>query len=354
MNDLSVLSNEEQQLQEWIGSLDMSNPNAAALADIARDSAVPMLPHALATVEASLRRQAAVDILPSVADSTLSQAQIRSVFYGAMLARTKVLGFANFEILYGLLRTIRDERLPQIHPNNYTHIVDGEDRSFLRMAEEEAGISASVASDTMTLGEIILPYIEETLEVSRFEVWDSISTTNLRAMVPILRVMINEVVDTGDDRQPQERVQRRAEEVAMRWAADELDMLIEPDTEHLATLDQEAANEYLGTINENRNRVRHWLDQQRPERRVAGTVEWLLQHGEALDTRGFARLLGTREDNPFPAFVHRRGATRLVVAPMTEEQYENFQRVMRNRAELREVDSVNALMRLMEGRDAAE
>ncbi len=343
-NELTTLSAEEQRIQELLATVDITNPRARQIAELAQNPSVPTLGGALNGLEASLRRQAALDILPSIADTDLTETQIRAVWYGQMLKHTKSLDFASFEILYGLLRTIAEERLAQVHPSDYTMIVGGEDRSFLRMAEEEAGISNSVASDVMMLGGMILPYIERTLDIPRYRVWERISTTNLRAMVPILRLMINQVEDTGDDRRPQQRILNRAEQVQMRWAADELDIEIEPDNETLAEMDEDQVQGYINMLTQNRERVRHWLTQQRPERRVAGTVAWMLDHAENETTDRFARLIGTREDDPFDMYVHRRNRQYYVTAALTQDQYDTLMRTLRNRANPHEVDSLEALL----------
>jgi len=69
-----------------------------------------------------------------------------------------------------------------------------------------------------------------------------------------LRVLINQVRDTGDDRQPQARIQLRAAEAQRRWAADEIGVDIVPDNEALAEMDPDGQDRYLGRIRANRTR----------------------------------------------------------------------------------------------------
>ncbi|WP_119071580.1 hypothetical protein [Aggregatilinea lenta] len=347
------LNEEEVQIQEWIAGLDIRNPRARELAELAANPTVPTLGGAIAGLEAGIRRQAAIDVLEAVASGTMTQTQIKAVYYGAMLNRSRVINFAGFEIMYSLLRTIRDERLAQQHPNDYTTVNGNEDRSFLRMAEEEAGVSNSVASDLMILGDIILPYVEEELGVARAEIWERISTTNLRAMTPILRLLINRVRETDDTRRPQDRITRRMQNVEERWAADELNVEVDPDNTRLQDMTQAERQTYLGTINANRTRVVDWLEQQPTETVVRGTVGWLLDAGENTTTAGFTRLIGTAEDNAVEPVVYEdQDGVVTMVSTMTRDQYDNMKRVMRTRMSPREVRNWAELLRTLEGRDA--
>ena len=228
-----------------------------AIFDIASNPSIPTLPQALSGLEESIRRQAALDIIEQIGDTTLTATQIRSVFFGAMLKRTRTVDYAYFEMIFYLLKTIRNEMLAQAHPANYTSVSGTEDNSFLKMAEAEAGIAPSVASDIMVLGDIIMPYVEQELDMSRIEIWSNISQTNLRNMIPVLRVMINQVRETGDDRRPSNRILENAAEVQNRWAATQEGVDITPNNAHLRELDPDAQRDYLAEIANNRQRVGH-------------------------------------------------------------------------------------------------
>lgn len=346
---LTNLTPHEQALQHRLDELRITNENAQAVYDLARNPAIPTLPETLRTLEDSIKRQAALDIIESISETTLTATQIRSVFFGAMLKRTTTLDYAYFEMLFYLLKTIRDEALAQIHPANYTDVSGTEDKSFLRMAEAEAGIAPSVASDVMVLGEIIMPYIDEELGIGRAAIWHNIQKTNLRNMIPVLRVMINQVRETGDDRRPNNRILENAAEVQARWMADQENIDIAPNNTHLREMTPEQQQVYLERVAQNRLQINRRLEHMNANERVRGAVEWLINHGETMPTREFAQLVGNRNDDPFDAFVVRNGAIYHMAATLTEEQWANVQRVMRNRMNYQETESIQELLRWING-----
>ena len=87
-----------------------------------------------------------------------------------------------------------------------------------------------------------------------------------------------------------------------------------------------------------------------PEARVRGAVEWLLENGQAMPTREFATLVGNRVDDPFDAFAVHNGQLIHMAATFTEEQWANFQRIIRNRMTLQEVESLQQFLRAINGR----
>jgi hypothetical protein len=341
------LSPQEQAIQQRLDSLNVTNEHAQALLDLARNPSVPLLPDALTQLEESVRRAAALDIVPAISNSSMTGTQIRAVFFGAMLKRSRTIEYAAFELMYYLLRTIRDEALAQAHPANYTDVVGTNDRSFLAMAEAEAGIAPSVASDIMTLGEIILPYIEQELNTPRVQVWSTISQTNLRNMIPVLRVLVNRVRETGDTRQPSRRVEENATEVMNRWAATVEGVDIVPNNREMTRMTPEEQQNHLNQINENRRRVARRLEQMDPEERVRGSIEWLLENGQAMPTREFSQLVGGRSEDPFDALAYHNGSIVHMAATFTEEQWEHFQRIIRNRMTLQEANTLQDLLRTL-------
>jgi len=345
--DLQPFDATEAQIQQLLGSLNVTNDNVRDLVVTARDSNIPLLSRAMADVERGLYRQAVVDLLPQIANSQYTATQVRSMVFAQMLKRAKILGYTHFEINYNLLRIIRDERLAQAHPAGYTTVVDGEDRSFLALAEAEAGLSASQVSDYMVLGDWIFPYIEQELNIDRFQVWERISSTNLRAMVPILRILINQVRQTGDDRQPQDRIRQRAEEVAIRALADEMGLDIAPDTAEMRRMTEREREGYLAGIEQNRQHVIRQAGELGRDHTVRTAVNWLLDRGENTTTNGFARLIGTREDNPFDAWVFRNNSLITFAAQMTEDQYENVIRALRARVQPHEVTRPDDILRML-------
>ncbi len=342
---LTNLNPQEQLIQQRLNELNVSNENAATMLELARNASIPLLPQALGQLEELLRRQAALDIVEQVAQGSMTALQIRSVFYGALLNRSRTVDYASFEFVYHILSTIRNELLAQNHPANYTSVQGTEDRSFLVMAEAEAGIPNSVASDIMTLGDIVLPYVEEELGIPRVQVWSSINSTNLRSMIPVLRILINMVRDTGDNRRPAPRVQEAAAEVQRRWAATQTGDAITPDNAAMAQMTPEQQQEHLNTIAANRRRVDRHLEGLPVRHRVRGTIGWLLDNGQAMPTRDFARLVANRNDEPFDVMIYQQGALRHIVATLTDDQWDTFQRVVRNRMNPVEVQTLQDLWR---------
>lgn len=352
MSDELALTTQQQQeldIQQWLDEMHVSNPRARELFAIARDSTVPTLDVTLSALEASIRRQAVLDILPAVAESDYTGPQIRSILHGAMLMRTKVLDWATFNIVYNNLRTIRDEGLAQIHPNQYIDIQDGEDRSFLRMAEEEGGIPPSTASDIMTLGDIIFPYFEEELDIPAYEIWDRVNRTNLRAMVPILRYLINQVRNTGDARRTQQRVIDRAEMAMMRWYAEENEINLDPDRAAMESMTPEEQQAYLVELEEAQEETRRRLARIPLEDRVRGTARWLLENAERRTVEGFARITAARDEPTIGAYIYPNDhGTYTLLGTLTQGQKELLERVMRNRLELYQAASITDLIRIME------
>lgn len=342
--NLQEYSAQEALIQERLAQINVSNENARALLELARNSDLPNLSDAMTQLEASIRRQAAIDLVEAgVTEGQYSQAQIRSMFYGRMLARAQTLPYAYFMLTYHMLRTIRNERLAAVHPAQYNHIVNGEDRSFLVMANEEAGISMSEASNIMTLGDIIIPAVREHLGWTEQEIFERINKTNLYAMIPVMRVLISQLDPDADDRQSSARVIQRAEDVQIRWAADELGVDIEIDNEALRRMNEEEQEEYLREHQDRLESVEEWLSQQDTERRVVRTMEWLLSRAEEMPTASFRQTMNPRNEDPITTYVTRQGQLRYVVAAMTEDQWETFRRVMRERANPVEVDSLQCL-----------
>lgn len=344
MTDIVEVSPQEEMIQQFLGSFEIHNENARDLLAIASNPDAPTMGPALQGLDAAIKRQAALDIIEQVADSTYTATQIRSLYVSAMLKRSRWVDYAGFEITFRLLKTIRDERLASAHPANYTSVRNNEDQSFLAMAEAEAGISPSVASDIMILGDIVLPYAEDELGLPRQEVWANVKWSNLRNMLPLLRVLINQVRNTGDDRRPQARILERAAEIQRRWAADEIGTEIAPDNEALMDMNPDDQDTYLRQINDNRAEVDRWLENQNPQHRVRETVAYLLENGENMTNNDFSVLTGTRDDTPFDAVVYTENGRVLVAAEMTHEQYQNLRRITRERMRPMEVDTIGSLL----------
>jgi hypothetical protein len=95
-----------------------------------------------------------------------------------------------------LVKQIREEGLWTRHPNGYASIED--------MAKDQ-GIAPSELSNSITLCEVIFPYITETMHLSVANTWEQIGKSNFRELIPTLQGII-----TG---QPSPRV---ATEVAAR------------------------------------------------------------------------------------------------------------------------------------------
>lgn len=325
----------------------LTNPNAQILQELAHNADIPTMDEAMQTALQSVRAQAARDILQVAENSTYSEPQIRSMFYGAVLRRAGAFSYVYFKLVHYTLSTIRDENLAQVHPADYTDIrgtgENAVDRSFLRMANEEAGISESEASDIMALGDIIIPALAQYTEWTEREIFQRIKKTNLRAMVPVLRVICNELTGT-DERQPSQRVLNRADETQMRWAADELQADIEVDANAMRDMDHEDREAYLDQLDANRRRVRHWLNQQSTERRVAGTAAWLLDRAETMPTGAFRTLMNPSDETPVEGIMCEDGGLVTVTATMTPDVFETWQRVLRERASFRRVQDVRALL----------
>lgn len=333
----------EALVQERLANVTVTNENAREVMELAGNIEFPLLSDAMSTLEGSIRRQAALDIAGQVATGQYSQTQIRSMLVGRMLARAQTLSFAYFMLTFHLLKTIRDDRLAPVHPAQYSQITNGEDRSFIAMAEAEAGISPHEASNIMTLGEIIIPVIRDNLGWTEQEIFERINKSNLYTMIPVFRVLVSQLNPGADDRQSSARIIQRAQDVQVRWAADELGIDLEVDNQALREMDEDEQADYLQEHEDNIERVEHWLEQQRPERRVNGTMEWLLNRAEAMPNRDFRRTINPRNEDPIDAFVARRGSMHYFVAQLTADQWELVQRVLRERLNSVEVDSLQQL-----------
>jgi len=119
--------------------LSLTNPHAHDLWELAQNPLVP--PWARAAGPGSLHPPPGrARHHRSRGRFQLHRHQIRALYVGAMLKRARWVDYAGFEITFQLLKAIRDERLGQAHPANYTATHGTEDRSFLAMAESEAKI----------------------------------------------------------------------------------------------------------------------------------------------------------------------------------------------------------------------
>lgn len=343
-------SNEESRIQAMLADLELENQNIpAALIELARDSSNPTLNSALDSMWTALMRQAAIDILPQIADSSYTATQIRSIHLGAALRRTRNLDYGSFLIKYELLKTIQREGLAQAHPANYTEVVNGEDRSFLVMAEEEAGIPQSVASDIMVLGDLILPWVQEHLGISRIFMWENIQTSNLRLMIPILRCLIGMISDT-DDREPQQRVIDRTQATMLRWMADTEGLPIEPDNTLLAEMDNEQRQEYIAELENNRRVVAQRLNDRPIEEQVLGTAQWLIENAQHMTNRALADLTSNEDETPFDAYlIPRREGLYLFASLVTQEQIDHIRHALRGQMRPREAEDAEEVLRRLLG-----
>lgn len=308
-------------------------------------SSAPALVDSLTNLGESLYNQAVNDIAEVASNGSYTQIQIDAMVYGAVLSRLRLVDYVTFSILYETLKKIRDERLAQAHPDNYTNIVGGEDRSFIAMAQAH-GISASVASDTMMLGGVILPYAEEQLGRSKAEVWDMIGSTKLRAMIPIMRILIARAGFFEDEREENARSRERTAATVQRWAADQIGVDIEPDSRRLARMSDEQRGRYLESLETNRHTVRQWLEEQSQPSITRGVVDWMLDSAENLSNSQLNALTNTPDNAVLDAIiVPQESGTYLLSAVLTTEQREMVARVLGERIRLQSVASVAEMLR---------
>jgi hypothetical protein len=135
----------------------------------------------LATALMNLEQQFINAARANLGDAVLTPAERNAVEKIEALHLIKGMDLAALQLRYKLIREIRDNALFSMDPRGYNRLED--------MAEAQ-GISISELSNIMTLNEVIFPYLIDHMQMDVAQIWESISKSNWRDLVPILKAII--------------------------------------------------------------------------------------------------------------------------------------------------------------------
>lgn len=229
----------------------------------------------LNSLESQLQRAAEQNVREQAGEG-YTQVEMRAMVTVEQLKLVNGLDLAAILLRGRLIRQIEEEALWTVHPGRYT--------TFDQMAREQ-GISASELSNVKDLCFVIFPYFEEVLGVPVARVFESIGKSNMRELVPVLKAII-----TG---QPS--------------ASQSVNRSVDRIMDDIVVTERAAGNE-VGDDDETQNRLR----------RTA--VEQLIEAGQLTNTQLRARIRPERTAALEP-YVVNRGARRLVLMEVDEDQY---------------------------------
>jgi hypothetical protein len=161
-------------------------------------------------LEAAARRS--VELATDGEDYT--QAEIHAMIVVEELKKLNGMDLAAVLMRYKIVKQIESEALWTIHPGHY----DSRDA----MAREQ-GISPSELSDIMAMGDIVFPYIENTMDIRVAVIWEQIGKSNFRELVPIIKYIVTGEMPTQPN-QSSRSAERMLDDVAATAQAAGQDM----------------------------------------------------------------------------------------------------------------------------------
>nr|MBN1228910.1 hypothetical protein [Anaerolineae bacterium] len=154
-----------------------------SLAPIASRSNVPAIQESLDQLWDSLEKSAASNIRGAAGDRMeFTQIEQRSLLRAEMLNLSKGIDVASILIKGRLIEEIEREGLATVHPGQY--------RDVDELCQDQ-GISPTEKSQIQALYSTIFPWIQDNLGLSPMEVWNNISKSNIKELVPVLTRIIS-------------------------------------------------------------------------------------------------------------------------------------------------------------------
>ena len=189
-----------------------------------------------------------------------------------------------------LIHEIELGALWTIHPEHYPT------RNAMAQAQ---GISPSELSDIMALVDIIFPYLENTLSISVPVIWEQIGKSNFRDMVPTLRALI-----TGE----------------------------RPESQNVANGIEGLLNDVAATAFASGQTL---TDEQTREQAINNLIQI---GGQATNRELRQNVLRPTRTPAFRADVVRIGTRKYILASVTDDQLQSFQRKMGGGVDLSSIE----------------
>jgi hypothetical protein len=257
---------------------------------------------ALVGIEGQIMTAARANVQMATTDGGYSETEMQAMTLIEALKQVNGLDLAAVLLRGKYIQEIERTNAITNHPGGY--------HSLQEMARDQ-GISITELSQTMDLVRVVFPYIEETLRMPVYQLWEQIGRSNFKELVPVLKVIITgQPATTATVNASVERLLDDVT-VTVRATPEGAEVFAAMDDE---TRPQEERDELRATVNRDLRRR---------------TVAQLLDEGAQLTNRELRqRVRPERTPNIHATVLRNGGNTRLILAEVSQEQWDLLLRRM--------------------------